>query len=155
MALFPLPRFTTFLDTRGLVKHLFDLIVVAAIYFALAKLDLELAAIHPSAIAIAPAPGFALAAILVRGMRVWPAIFTAALAAQLPTPLSEMGPADAILPVATATGATFAAIVGAYLISLWSGGRATFDTPSQVAVFVTVGLGPAAMLGTTVDVSAV
>src|SRR5207248_10601077 len=44
---------------------------------------------------------------------------------------------------------------GAYLISLWSGGRATFDTPSQVAVFVTVGLGPAAMLGTTVDVSAV
>jgi hypothetical protein len=155
MALFPLPRSLKFLDTRGLLKYLLDLFVIAGIYFALAKLDLALVAIHPNAIPIAPTFGFALAAILLRGLRVWPAVFTAALAAHVPTVVSDMGSANAILPVAIATGDTLAAIIGSYLISLWSGGRGTFDTPAHVAKFATVGLGPAAMLGATVNAGAV
>lgn len=152
MALFPPPRILKFSDARGLAKYLLDLLVIAATYFALGKLDLALAAIHPGAIPIAPGPGFALAAILLRGLRVWPAIFTAALAVHLSTAVSDMSPADAIALVSIATGDTIAAALGGYLISVWSGGCETFETPARVAKFVTIGLGPGAMLGATVAV---
>ena len=152
MALFPPPRILKFLDARGLAKYLLDLLVIAATYFALGKLDLALAAIHPSAIPIAPGPGFALAAILLRGLRVWPAIFTAALAVHLSTAVSDMSPADAIALVSIATGDTLAAALAGYLISVWSGGCETFATPARVAKFVTVSLGPGATLGAAVTV---
>jgi PAS domain S-box-containing protein len=155
MALLPLPQLFKFSDARDLLEYLFDLFAIAAAYFALEKLDLALASIHLGAIPIAPALGFALGAILVRGLRVWPAIFTAAFAAHIPTAVSDTSPADAILSAAIATGDTLAAVIGAYLINLWSGGRGTFETPARVAKFVAVGLGPGAMLAATLNVGAV
>jgi PAS domain S-box-containing protein len=136
-------------------KYLFDLLVIAAIYFALTKLDLALATIHPSDITFAPAPGFALAAIIVRGLRVWPAIFAAALAARLSFHVSDMSPADVIPIVLIAIGDTVAGVVGGYLISLWSGGSKTFETPARVAKFVTVSLGASAIISATFAVAVI
>src|SRR5262249_34656029 len=131
MALLPLPRPLKFFDARDLLEYLFDLFAIAATYFALEKLDLAIAAIHLSAIPIAPAFGFALGAMLLRGLRVWPAIFTAAFAAHIPTAVSDTSSADAILSVAIATSDTLAVIIGTYLISLRSGGCGTFETPAR------------------------
>jgi PAS domain S-box-containing protein len=132
-----------------LAKYLLDLLVISAIYFALTKLDLTLATIHANAIAIAPAPGFALAAIILRGVRVWPAIFVATLAAQLPSHVGDMSLADAIAIVSIAVGASLEGVIGGYLISRWSGGRKTFEAPARVAKFVTISLGPSAIIGAT------
>ena len=48
--------------------------VLAIAYFLLAKLGLELASLHPSASPVWPPSGLALAAFLLWGKRVWPAI---------------------------------------------------------------------------------
>jgi PAS domain S-box-containing protein len=143
-----------FSGARGLGRYLLDLFVVAAVYFALAKLDLALGAIHPSPIPVAAAPGFALAAIVLRGMRVWPAIFAAALAVRMPAAVSGLSAADAIPLLSIATGSTGAAVVAGYLIMVWSGGRGTFETPARVAKLLIVSLGPGAMLGATGNVGA-
>ncbi len=61
--------------------YVIELCLIGLAYFALAKGGLALASINPSATPIWPPTGFALAAILLRGYRVWPAIFVAALLA--------------------------------------------------------------------------
>src|SRR6516225_904671 len=90
MARFPAPKTLKSLHVGAASKYALELFVVGAVYFALAKLDLALAVIHPSAIPIAPAPGFALAAVLLRGARIWPAFFAASLAAQAPAEIAEV-----------------------------------------------------------------
>ena len=58
---------------------------LAAGYFALAKAGLALASLNPSASPIWPATGFALAAVLLRGYRIAPAIFLGAFMANAAT----------------------------------------------------------------------
>src|SRR5262245_11105895 len=62
---------------RGL-NYVAVLTGIALTYFLLAKSGLALALIHPSASPIWPPTGFALAAILLWGYRIWPAIFIGA-----------------------------------------------------------------------------
>lgn len=114
------------------ISYAGDLVAIGAIYFALAKGGLALASIHPSATPIWPPTGVALAAVLLRGYRIWPAIFTAAMVANATTAGSVA------TSVAIATGNSLEAIVGAYLINRWSGGRNTFSTPNSVAKFALI-----------------
>ena len=65
------PR-TTF--RRG-SNYIAGLIGIGLTYFVLAKSGLALALIHPSASAIWPPTGFALAAIVLWGYRAWPQYF--------------------------------------------------------------------------------
>src|SRR5258708_37333149 len=67
-------------------RYLGDIVVVAALagtYFVAGKLGLKLASVHASATAVWPCTGIALAAFLILGYRVWPAILTAALLVNL------------------------------------------------------------------------
>ena len=68
-------------DPRALAKYCAELLVIGAAYFVLAKAGLLLASIHPSATPVWPPAGLALAAILLRGPRAWPAIFVGSLIA--------------------------------------------------------------------------
>lgn len=52
--------------------------ILAAIYFVAGKLGLSLALVNPSATAVWPPAGIALAALLVLGYRVWPGILLGA-----------------------------------------------------------------------------
>lgn len=106
-----------------------SLIAIGAIYFALAKGGLALASIHPSATPIWPPTGVALAAVLLRGYRIWPAIFIAAMVANATTAGSVA------TSISIATGNSLEAVVGAYLVNRWSDGRNTFSTPHSVAKF--------------------
>jgi integral membrane sensor domain MASE1 len=51
---------------------------LAIIYFIAGKVGLMLASVHASASPVWPAAGIALAALLLLGYRVWPAIFVGA-----------------------------------------------------------------------------
>src|SRR5262245_45372856 len=116
--------------SRGTVFHhginyVGSLIGIGLIYFDLAQTGLTLASIHHSSTLIWPPTGVALAAVLLLGYRIWPAIFVAALVANALT-VGTLYTATAI-----AVGNTLEAMAGAYLINHWSGGRDTFATPNS------------------------
>ena len=62
-----------------------ELAAIGLAYFVFAKVGLALASINPSATPIWPPTGLALAAVILWGYRVWPAIFLAALIANVTT----------------------------------------------------------------------
>lgn len=117
--------------TTGSARAL-DQVGVGITYFLLAKGGMLLAAAHPSASAIWPAAGLALAAILIWGLRISPAIFVAAFLADFTT-TGTVAPSLAI-----AAGNTLEAIAAGLLINRFSGGIRTFDTAPGIAVFALV-----------------
>ncbi len=123
-----------------------ELLVIGAAYLVVAKIGLALASIHPSASPSWPPTGVALAAVMLRGYRVWPAILLGAWLANATTAGSP-GTAFAI-----AVGNTLESLVGGYLISRWSGGLRTFDTPGGVARFALIALVAATPISATVGV---
>src|SRR5216684_2412860 len=127
-------------------KYPIELAAVAVVYFAAAKLSLTLASIHPNATPIWPPTGLALAAILLCGHRIWPAIFAGAFLVNLTTAGSIY------TSCAIGFGNTLEAVIGGWLINRWSDGRNTFDTPIGVAKFTLIGLGPSTMTSATIGV---
>ncbi|MGH6682514.1 MAG: MASE1 domain-containing protein, partial [Pseudolabrys sp.] len=119
---------------------------MAPAYFVLAKLGLQLASINPSASPIWAPTGLALAAVLLGGLRVWPAILAGAFAANVTT--SGTLETSAVI----ALGNALEGVVGGYLIERWSGGRATFASPVRVAKFALVSVGPATVISATIGV---
>ena len=119
---------------------------IAAVYFVVAKLGLALASINPSATPIWPPTGLALAAVLLWGYRVWPAVFVAALLANATT-AGSIYTASLI-----ALGNTLECLVGGHLVNRWSDGRATFDTPAGVTRFALISLLAATPISATVGV---
>src|SRR5262249_59019100 len=144
-------KFAAALQPRGAAKYAFELAIIGAGYFALAKVGLTLAAVYRKGVPVWVAAGFALAAVLLRGLRVWPAVFAAAFAVGMPSDIAGARVADSIsLSLGVAAGSTLEAIVGGYLVNAWCQGRKTFDTAAGVAKFAVVVLGPSAMIGALV-----
>src|SRR6267143_625006 len=75
----------------GKLNLLLQLTVVALAYWFAGSLSLRLALVHGQVTPIWPPTGIALIAILVLGRRVWPAVFLAALAVNLPIGPSTWG----------------------------------------------------------------
>jgi signal transduction histidine kinase/integral membrane sensor domain MASE1/CheY-like chemotaxis protein len=132
---------------RRLPTYVFELLAIAAVYFALAKVGLALASIHPSATPIWPPTGIAIAAVILRGYGVWPAILIGAFLANATTAGSLA------TSLAIAAGNTLEGIVGASLANAFSNGRNTFDRPTDVARFVLIG-SVASMVSATIGVGA-
>jgi PAS domain S-box-containing protein len=133
-------------DIRNSPRYLIELAAVALVYFAVAKLSLTLASIHPSATPIWPPTGLALSAVLLLGYRIWPAIFVGALLVNLITAGSIY------TSCAIGFGNTLEAVLGGWLINRWSGGPNTFDTPIGIAKFTLISLGPSTMTSATIGV---
>lgn len=106
--------------------------LAAIAYFIVAKGGLEAASLHVSASPIWPATGLALAIVLLWGNRMGPAILVGAFLANITTAGSPFTAS------ATAIGNTLEALVGAWLLTEWSGGLATFKSPERVFRFVAV-----------------
>jgi two-component sensor histidine kinase len=128
------------------LKYFVEFLGVAITYLAAAKLSLALASVHPSATPIWPPTAFALAAVLLLGYRISPAIFVAALIANAITAGSIF------TSVAIATGNTLESVVGTYLINRWSDGVRTFDIPAGVARFALICFMPSTMISATLGV---
>src|SRR6185437_9486520 len=129
-------------------RHVGALAGVALAYFVVAKLGFRFALINPSVNPIWPATGLALAAVLLFGQRIWPAIFVGVFAANATT-ASALTTSFLI-----AIGNTLEATLGGLLIDRWSRGRDSFTTPAGVVKFALVCVGPATVVGATVGVTA-
>lgn len=117
------------------------LLALTGVYFAAGKFGLALAFAHPSASPVWPASGIALAAVLLLGPRVWPAIFAGALLVNL----DASGGLAASLGIAT--GNTLEAVLGGWLVTRYARGAEAFDHPRDVFRFVVL----AGLLATTIS----
>jgi diguanylate cyclase (GGDEF)-like protein len=99
------------------LRRLALLVAIAAAYFVAGRLGLRFAVVNPNATAVWPPAGIALAALLLAGYEVWPAIMVGAFLVHLSTTGS--------LPsaVAIAAGNTLEGLVGAYLVNRFARGR--------------------------------
>ena len=111
------------------------------LYLIAGKLSLRLAFIHPSASVVWPPTGIALAALLVLGMRFWPAILAGAFVVNVTTA------GTTLTSLGIATGNTLEALAGCWLVTRFAGGRNAFDTPGNVFRFAAV----AAILSTCIS----
>src|SRR5258708_22973691 len=107
-------------------RNLTVLAALAGVSFVAGKLGLKLAFVNASATAVWPCTGIALAAFLILGYRVWPAILTGAFLVNLTTAgsvASSMG---------IAVGNTLEGVVGCYLVTRFAGGEHPFARPQDV-----------------------
>ena len=141
-----LPRASAWPSSQRVRRYAIELLAIGVAYFAFAKLGLALASIHPSATPIWPPTGLALAAVMLWGYRICPAILVSAWAANVTTAGSVYTSS------AIALGNTLESVAGAYLISRCSSGLRTFDTPAGVARFVTIAALAATPISATIGV---
>jgi PAS domain S-box-containing protein len=104
--------------------------IVAALYFAAAKLSLMLAIPPGYATAVWPPSGLALAAVLLAGNRAWPGIWLGAALANVTVQSS------ALVAVFIGTGNALEAVLGASLIRHFMGVPRRFERGEDVFKFV-------------------
>jgi signal transduction histidine kinase/CheY-like chemotaxis protein len=124
------------------------LLTLTAIYFGAGTLGLSLAILQPNASAVWPPTGLALAALLLFGYRLWPAVFIGAFLVNLAikTPLAPS--------LAIATGNTLEAVAGAILTRRFANGLAAFDRAAGISRYVFCAVLPSTALSPTIGVTA-
>jgi PAS domain S-box-containing protein len=146
-ARFTKAEISPFGSARSAATYLIELSIVAASYIGLAESAFLLPAINPAATPLWPPTGFALALILLRGYRIWPAILVGSLFPFL------MG-GRSLLEAGTVGIATLlAAFAGTWLISRGSNGHQTFGTPSGIAKFAIISFAPTTIISSTIAVA--
>jgi len=103
--------------------------VLTLLYFLVGKLSLKLAFLHASASPVWPPAGIALAALIVLGYRVWPAIFVGAFLVNATTA------GNIATSLCIATGNTLEALCGAWLVNRFANGMRVFDRSQDVFKF--------------------
>jgi PAS domain S-box-containing protein len=127
----------------SLPRTSWKLVALTGVYFVAGKLGLSLAFIHASATAVWPPTGIALAALLLYGSYLWPAIFLGAFLVNVTTAGSVAS------SLGIATGNTLEALLGVWLIKRWAGGRDVFTHARTFFTFaVLVGAGATAVSAT-------
>jgi signal transduction histidine kinase len=123
-----------------------QLAVVALAYWLAAGASLRLALVHGQVTPIWPPTGIALVAILVFGWRVWPSVFLAALAVNLPIGPSPLGAAF------IAAGNTLAPLAAAAFLKR-AGFRIELDRLRDAAAIIVLGALVAMAISATVGAS--
>jgi signal transduction histidine kinase/integral membrane sensor domain MASE1/ActR/RegA family two-component response regulator len=121
------------------------LLGIAGVYFAGAKAGLALASLVPQVTVIWPPTGIALAAVLLFGLRVWPAIALGAFLANLTT--AEPVPTAAGI----ALGNTLEAVVGGALLRRF-GFRASLARLRDVVLLVVLAAGASTLISASIGV---
>jgi PAS domain S-box-containing protein len=103
-----------------------QILLLAVVYFATAKLGLSLAALHSNVTPVWPPTGIAIASLLIFGRRLWPGVFLGALAVNL---LTSIPVASAI---GIATGNTLEALVAVWLLQEVARWRNSLDSVADV-----------------------
>src|ERR1044071_7948654 len=124
-----------------LVRRLGLLVALAAAYFVAGKLGLAFAFVNPSVSAVWAPTGIALAAFVLFGYGVWPAIFLSAFLVNLTTTGSVAS------SVGIGVGNTLEGVVGAYLVNRFARGRQVFERAQDVFIYVAL----ACLVGTSVS----
>src|SRR5262249_17605691 len=103
--------------------------------------------VHASATAVWPPTGIALAALLVYGYSVWPAVFVGAFLVNVTT----AGTVASSLGIAA--GNTLEALVGVWLVNRWVGRRQAFARARSFFAFAALAGGVATAVSATVGVA--
>ena len=107
-----------------------QILLLAVVYFAAAKLGLSLASLHKNVTPVWPPTGIAIGALLIFGQRLWPGIFVGALAVNV---LTEI-PVGSALGIAT--GNTLEALAACWLLQRLARWRNSLDSVADVMRFV-------------------
>jgi signal transduction histidine kinase len=125
---------------HSLLRRLAEVGTVAAVYYVAGRLGLSLALPPGHASPVWPPSGVALAAVLLLGYRVWPAIWLGAFAVNIQDLFSLSSGGAALKSIAVGVtigmGSTAQALLGAYLIQRFTGCRSPFDQAQRVFKFV-------------------
>src|SRR5437016_4391691 len=113
--------------------------VLTLIYFVAGKLGLKLAFLNASASPVWPPAGIALAALLVLGYRVWPAIFIGAFLVNVFTA------GNILTSIGIGAGNTLETLCAAWLVNRFASGSHVFDRPQDVFKFALAALVGAAV----------
>lgn len=118
------------LENQATVKHLALLICVTVVYFVAGEVGVKVAFVVPYVTPIWLPASIGVAAFILFGYRMWPAILVGSLLSHL----TMMGwvTASFVIPV----GATLEGITAAYLVNKFANGAKAFDTPKGVVRFV-------------------
>jgi diguanylate cyclase (GGDEF)-like protein len=117
----------------SVLKQILIGIGVCASYILAAKLSLRLASVHPSATPVWPPTGFAIATLVVLGLRFWPAIFMGAFLVNITT-------AGSVLTTfGIATGNTLEALLASLLVIRFANGRHAFERTWDILRFALYG----------------
>jgi len=127
--------------SKRLVSKLALVASLTLIYFAAGKLGLRLAFVNASATAVWPPTGIGLAAALLLGYGIWPAILLGAFLVNVTTS------GAVATSIAIAVGNTLESIVGAYLINRFAHGRHVFERARDMFAYVIL----ACIVSTTVS----
>ena len=127
------------LNSKSYLRLATEILAVAAVYFAAARVGLSFAYINASVSPVWPPTGVAIAAVLLLGYRTWPGIFLGAFLVNLFTPLPT------VTAAAIAVGNTGESLVAFFMLRAL-GFHKSFDRARDVFKFVV-----AASLGTTVS----
>ena len=117
------------------------LLLVGLAYFTFAYLGLRFASINSSATPIWPPTGLAIAAMLLWGNRIAPAIFVAAFL------INQLTAGSIFTSLAIASGNTLEAVIAGYLVGHWAKGE-LFDTPLGTIKFALIVLAATAVSAT-------
>ena len=123
------------------MRWLAGCLLLTALYILAGRLGLALAFVNASATAVWPPTGIALAAVLVFGPRVWPAIFVGAFVT------NQVTAGTAVTSLLIASGNTLEALMAAYLVNRFAGGAAAFDSGTNIFRYMTL----AGFVSTTVS----
>ena len=108
------------------VKQVGVLTGLCAVYFVAGKIGLRLAFVNPSATAVWAPTGIALAAFLIFGLRVWPAILVGAFLVNWTTA------GNVATSIGLGVGNMVEGLVGAYLVNRYANGRLAFDRARDI-----------------------
>jgi diguanylate cyclase (GGDEF)-like protein len=123
------------------LRRLLLLLGLAVVYYLAAKLGLQFAYVDKSVTTVWPPTGIALAAFVLFGYRVWPAIVAGAFFANLTT-------SGAVLPsLGIAAGNTLEGLLGAFLVNRFARGGRVFDRVRDIFLFTAL----AALVSTIVS----
>jgi diguanylate cyclase (GGDEF)-like protein len=125
------------------------LLIVTAVYFVSGRLGLELALVNPSATAVWPPTGIALAAFLILGNYIGIGIMLGALLVNLT--ISGSIPSS----IAIAIGNTLEGLIGAYLVMRFANGRQAFNRAADVFKFTLLAGLLSTAISATIGVSSI
>src|SRR6516164_152838 len=141
-------RFPALSAVPSVAIYAIEFAAIAASYLSLAEAALLLPGINPAATPFWPPTGLALAFVLLRGYRIWPAILVSSFCASA-VPSGTMTDSLLLQSMSIAIGTTLAALAGSWLINRQSYGTNTFSTPLVIGRFVLIAFVPTAMMSST------
>src|SRR5574342_586825 len=128
------------------LRYSASLVALTALYVLAGKLGLQFAFVHASATAVWPPTGIAIAAFLLLGPRVWPAVAVGAFLVNVTTAGSVA------TSLGIAAGNTLEVVMIARFVEEFAAGRHAFDRPRTAFVFAAAVV-PGAVVSASVGVS--